>query len=353
LSDLQPNSLELALSERRGCTIILRLIAAVAVLISHTGPLSRNVSGPLIGNSPLGEVAVSLFFVLSGYFVFSSSLKHKFLVFILLRFARLFPALFAANFVLAFVIGPLLSLHADEDVYWASSDGPLKFLLFNSTLLFGLQPGLASVFSDNPYPYVVNGSLWTLPTELKCYILCACIGVVVKLTRHIWPLYVSFVGLSLLYISSIHGSLAIDQVIPNSTLRLIIIFFSGALVTRVKFSGTGMSFTLKIFAILFLFVVWRSPTFAPFFYWSLIPAIALIPTFVSSKFNFFTQRDFSYGFYLWAFPIQQLTMYFCLATTTLSFSILSSLITLGISVASWYLVEFPAMMYARKLLKEV
>jgi hypothetical protein len=29
------------------------------------------------------------------------------------------------------------------------------------------------------------------------------------------------------------------------------------------------------------------------------------------------------------------------------------LITLGISVASWYLVEFPAMMYARKLLKEV
>ena len=128
MSDLQPNSLESALSARRGFTIFLRLMAAVAVLVSHSRPLSGSGFDSLIGRSPLGEVAVSVFFVLSGYFVFSSSLKHKFLVFIILRFARLFPALFVANFFLAFVIGPVLSFRDDEKDYWTSADGHLHIL---------------------------------------------------------------------------------------------------------------------------------------------------------------------------------------------------------------------------------
>ena len=220
--------------------------------------------------------------------------------------------------------------------------------MVNSTLLFGLEPRLVSTFSANPYPNVVNGSLWTLPTELKCYIWCACLGVLVKVTNHIWPLYISLTGLSLLYIFSTHGSLALDQIVPNSTLRLSLIFFSGALVTRMRFPVRNVSLTYKTGAAAFLVSVLLAPTFAPFFFWILIPAIALIPHFVSSKFNFFSQRDFSYGFYLWAFPIQQLTVYFGLATTALSLSLFSSLITMGMYTGSWYLIELPATRYVRR-----
>jgi peptidoglycan/LPS O-acetylase OafA/YrhL len=91
-----------SLQKRRGFTNFIRLAAAFAVLVSHSNPLSGVGSDPSLGDSPLGEVAVSVFFVLSGYFVFSSGLNHRFRTFAVLRIARLFPALIAANFLLAF-----------------------------------------------------------------------------------------------------------------------------------------------------------------------------------------------------------------------------------------------------------
>lgn len=344
-------SLDSELLARRGFTIFLRLMAAVAVLASHARPLSGSGTDPLVGSSPLGEVAVSVFFVLSGYFIFSSSLKHKFLVFILLRCARLFPALFVANFFFAFVIGPVISFQDNEKGYWTSAEGPFAYLTSNSTLLFGLQPSLASTFSDNPYPYVINGSLWTLPTELKCYILCACIGFLVKASNHIWPLYISVVALSVLYIFSAQGTVGLDQIVPISTLRLSLIFFSGALVTKMSFHDSRIMLMFKISIVAFLYAVLFAPTSAPFFYWILLPTIALVPNFVSSKFGFFNQRDFSYGFYLWAFPVQQLTIHFDLATTALSLLMISSLITMLFAVGSWYLVELPSIQHVRKLVK--
>ena len=44
------------------------------------------------------------------------------------------------------------------------------FLLYNSLLVVGnIRYGLIGVFSNIPYPNAVNGSLWTLPHEVKMY----------------------------------------------------------------------------------------------------------------------------------------------------------------------------------------
>ena len=35
---------------------------------------------------------------------------------------------------------------------------------------------LPGVFADNPHPSIVNGQLWTVPWELRCYMLLAAIA---------------------------------------------------------------------------------------------------------------------------------------------------------------------------------
>ena len=162
-----------ALQNRRGFSNFVRLLAALGVLLSHSYPLSGSGSDPMIGNSPLGEICVSIFFALSGYFVFHSALTNNFKAFVILRISRLFPALIMANFFIAFVIGPVLAFFSNYDHYWRNSDGPIGYFSYNSTLWFGLQSNLSGLFSSNSYPNVINGSLWTLPTELKCYVICS------------------------------------------------------------------------------------------------------------------------------------------------------------------------------------
>jgi peptidoglycan/LPS O-acetylase OafA/YrhL len=200
---------------------------------------------------------------------------------------------------------------------------------------------------------VVNGSLWTLPTELKCYVLCAIVALLVKIVRSMVPLYFLVIGAEVLYLLGVQGNLWVNGNLPISTSRLLLIFFTGALVSKINFSYLSRNLFLLLLAFLgFITILWSSDSYAPFFYWILVPAIAFTPTRVALAFDFLRSRDFSYGFYLWAFPIQQFVMHFGITNGSFSLIILSSLITLVFSIASWYLVEFPAMKFARKLLKE-
>jgi peptidoglycan/LPS O-acetylase OafA/YrhL len=51
--------------------------------------------------------------------------------------------------------------------------------------------------------------------------------------------------------------------------------------------------------------------------------------------------DFSYGIYLYAFPVQQLLLQFTLDVrwTVSGFSLVATVLTLPLAVASWYWVE--------------
>ena len=340
-----------SLHQRRGLTNFIRLAAAIAVLISHSGPLSGFGFDLLVGRSALGEVAVSTFFVFSGYFVFSSGIAHTIKDFMVLRFARLFPALLVTNFLLAFVIGPFFSLLSNVESYWGDSYSPFSYFFYNSVLLFGLQARLADLFSEVPYQYVVNGSLWTLPTELKCYALCALVALLVKLSNGKFFLYLSFFSVMLLYVLGVQGNEWVNAQVPLSTSRLVLVFLSGALVTYFKVGNYSLALLwLYLPFAMLLVAVWSYPSLAPFLYCSLIPVIAHIPLKISAIFRFLQQRDFSYGAYLWAFPIQQVIMQFDLVRDPYSLSVIATFFTLLLAAGSWYLVENPSIRYARSKL---
>ncbi|WP_158976400.1 acyltransferase [Cellulophaga sp. L1A9] len=131
-----------------------RFIAAIAVVIYHYGlevyPFNLT---PIQGLFKQGNIAVSYFFILSGFIMIIAYHKYKkiaFLAYIKKRFARIYPVYFLALIiVLAFKI-------------YYHKDSQLGDLLLNLTMIQSWIPGKALSFN---YP------AWSLSVELFFYVL--------------------------------------------------------------------------------------------------------------------------------------------------------------------------------------
>src|SRR5690242_21752565 len=100
---------------------IMRLVAALCVVISHSFPLSYGATTaygakaiqPLFllshGQTTLGTVSVYVFFVLSGFLITGSFERQSPYQFALSRGLRLLPGLAVVLFILTFFVGPILT----------------------------------------------------------------------------------------------------------------------------------------------------------------------------------------------------------------------------------------------------
>ncbi|MEO5852625.1 MAG: acyltransferase, partial [Nocardioides sp.] len=170
---------------------ILRLLAAWAVLVSHSfGLLGEPEPLHQLGSS-LGAVGVLIFFAVSGLLIrrswdYDPSPRD----FWTKRALRLLPALAVVSLVTAFVLGPLVTT-AGLGTYlgsWQTWVYPVRI-----TLLVPFGASLPGVFEDNLYAGAVNGPLWSLPVEVFAYLGLALLGMSRLLGRR-WLL----VGLSVL-----------------------------------------------------------------------------------------------------------------------------------------------------------
>ena len=146
----------------------LRIAAAAAVILGHASELRGHPDEmPVVFGIPLTQLAVGVFFVISGYLI-SGSWERR-------------PQLprYLTNRVLRIIPGLLLRhgrerLRAGADRECAgpaatiSADGG-PILPRNAVLIPNYA--LPGVFGDNPFPVAVNGSLWTLPAEFACYLV--------------------------------------------------------------------------------------------------------------------------------------------------------------------------------------
>lgn len=145
----------------------LRLLAAFLVLVSHQFPLlgAFEPRPAAMGEISLGGIGVYILFVISGYLVMQSWKRDPHLLrFAARRLLRLWPALCVLLGLTVFVLGPWVTAWSLHD-YFAS---PLTWE-FWSTLRMKPRYFLPGVFEDLPYPRALNGSLWTIPLEVRCY----------------------------------------------------------------------------------------------------------------------------------------------------------------------------------------
>jgi peptidoglycan/LPS O-acetylase OafA/YrhL len=168
---------------------VLRLAAATLVLVSHSYALAGH-GEPRLGRTPLGVIGVEVFFAISGFLVTSSWLaRPRAGPFALKRALRILPALALTVVLTAFVLGPLVS--ARPAGTYLGSRAPASYVADNliavstGNAVGDLAYRLPGVFVTNRTS-VVNGSLWTLPVEIRAYLLVLLLGLAGLLLRRLW-----------------------------------------------------------------------------------------------------------------------------------------------------------------------
>lgn len=328
---------------------LIRFIAAFLVLFSHSFILAtgdpKTVPLKLLLGTSWGTVAVDVFFITSGFLIAGSFFNRKtLLTFIWARVLRIYPALIVAMLFCVFIVGTYFT--ALGSLEYLSNLATYKYFIKNITLFFGINYHLPGVFTENPYVNSVNGSLWTLPLEVKMYAYLTLIGIILAITEKLLTKKISpFIFFSLALIALITN--IINHFIPFTPVhfsRLFYMFFVGSACYQFR---NKIILSYKGFFICATTLLVSSLNKEMFFviYTCLLPYIifclAYIPKGTVRKFN--NLGDYSYGIYIYAFPIQQSLIATIPNLSIFSMVIYSGIITLIMSYLSWHYIESNAL----------
>lgn len=339
------------LGERRDNNYnLLRFLAAASVIVSHAFPMSGLESDPLerlVGFS-LGHLAVDTFFVVSGFLVTSSLLVRRDLrSFAVARALRLFPVLVVGALGCAFVLGPLQT-GLPLGRYLAHPD-TWRFVLQNSVPWpLGVRYTLPGVFADVPIAGAVNGSLWSLPWELSMYVVLAVLGALAYTGRR-WlgdaalRRVLVTIGVTATAGFTVYESFGFPyQFHVVQGLRLTSLFFGGAtlfvLSDRIVLSGRWALFAAVLLVGDFLLPRPLMAVYAASLVY-LVIWLAYAPSGPLAAYQ--RVGDYSYGTYVYAFPLGQCVVAALPGASALTILLLTVPLTLAFAIPSWHLLEEP------------
>jgi peptidoglycan/LPS O-acetylase OafA/YrhL len=308
-------------------------------------------------------MAVDGFFVLSGFLVTGSLLRSDALrSFAVARVLRIYPALWVALLVSTLVIGSSFSEFRFSD--FISHPQTWRYLLKNATMLMGSEAFLPGAFEHNPFSMQVNVSLWTLRWELRLYVLVAlmwwCAGRWRRGSNREATMAALVLGTAGVLFATTIVLMALGK--PNDAPRLGSMFFSGAAYWsyRRHISLRG-DWTLIMVAMMSAAACLSPHAFEllyrlsfPYmlFFLAFIPGRALHHSSFSIR-NYNRVGDYSYGMYVYAFPIQQVVTALMPGIETWALTCIAGGLTLLFSIISWHVVEKPAMALKQAVLRRV
>jgi peptidoglycan/LPS O-acetylase OafA/YrhL len=329
---------------------LLRFLAAALVIYSHSFPMSGVKSDPLerlVGFS-FGHLAVDVFFVISGFLVSSSLLARRELKsFAVARALRLFPVLVVGAFGCAFVLGPLQTTLPLAK--YLAAPGTWRFVFENTIPWpFGVCYTLPGVFEHLPLRGAVNGSLWSLPWELSMYVVLSVLGALAFAGRRVLgerTLRRVLVGIGV--VATVGFTLYEGLDFPyefhvSQGLRLTSLFFGGAallvLSDRVVLSGRFALLAAVLLVADFLLPRPLMAVYAAALIY-LVLWLAYTPFPALAFYN--RAGDYSYGTYVYAFPLGQCVAAWVPGASAGTIALLTLPLTLAFAIPSWHLLEEP------------
>lgn len=338
---------------------LLRLILAVTVLFQHSLVLSGN--GQLVyfgyfNGADLGSTGVAGFFAISGFLLAGSAQRLSSRDFFIHRIFRLLPGLWFALVISAFVLVPLASYFGSpesEFKFFRGKETSLTYVLLNMVLVV-FQDSIGNVFSTNPYPLAVNGSLWTLAPEFICYV--SLLGLAIFTRRKVvaqkFLLGIAIVLASIVWLISESSNSQVVSMVVNPAAGLGIAFATGSLLS---FIVNERPYRPSPVLVIPLLVVWLllglSGPLA-------IISLAVIVVYLglsltnSAASRIGRKTDVSYGIYLFHFPAIQ-AIIICTEISWTPVASLTLLPALALMIASplawvsWRLIEKPSINFAR------
>ncbi|RYE40444.1 MAG: acyltransferase [Hyphomicrobiales bacterium] len=310
-----------------------RIVAASMVLFSHHFALTGQGEPSFFGLYSLGGLAVAIFFIISGYLVTISWYRDPHLLrFAYRRILRIWPALIFVVLLVAFVLGPMASALTVRDYFLHGATWD-----YLRILVMQIHYVLPGVFEHNPYAQGVNGSLWTIPLEVRCYIVLGIAGLIGLLKyRPIFLLAIFFYLSWFLLTSNADKTGVVHQG------RMLSAFFllGGAMAVLEpawrRHPLTWFSIIFVSFTALWIMGGRHTATLLGLPFLIIYAGTRCTPVIHrAGRFG-----DPSYGIYLFAFPFQQAVIaYFWPEAGFWQTLALATSCTVALAYASWHLLE--------------
>lgn len=328
----------------------IRIAAALCVIIGHSSDVLLNHSlrfdpAKWLTGYSMQSLGVIIFFIISGFLI-TACFEHKksWIQFIAGRILRIFPALIVVVLLSVFVLGALLTIIPIKE-YLSS---PVTGRYLQDITLYRMYYYLPGVFENNPLAGSVNASLWSLPYEFTCYIYIALTGMS-AVVRNKWISLLLFI---IYFVSYIFYETEINKIvipiigIDFKTFFIPFLYFlAGSLFFKFR-NHMHYNLTGLLICIVTGIAIRNSVVHQQFFI--LVITYIILSLAFSEKLQFYKVAkygDFSYGLYLYAFPVQQLIVYLFPGTLNLLVMMLISILaTLPLAYFSWHVIEKPALL---------
>lgn len=331
----------------------LRLLFASLVIFSHSAELidgnaSREILHRLFGTTTLGALAVTGFFLISGYLITASLINSRTIQsYFTKRILRIYPGFIVASLVSIFIFAPLSGgwglIQNLSMADWLKI--PFKMMILT-------QPWVEGVFATVKNP-VLNASMWTIKYEFLCYVS---ILVLLLFSLKKRTMVSIFLASLVVYLYTV---IANHDWVMTKPLDLSVHFYSKFLLA---FSVGSLYYLYReqivwhkhASYVVFILLI-ASMLYEPTAHLGLVIfggyllfrfALNYKNTFLS---QIGTKTDISYGVYLYAFPFQNLMIQYNAGISPNVLSFYTLIYTFIVGYLSWILVEKPFMDMKGKL----
>ncbi len=338
----------------------LRLLFAALVIVSHATVLvdgddhreilARIFGGPLL----IGSVAVIGFFIISGYLVTGSLLNSRTAAaYLVKRIARIYPAYLVAFALTILVVAPLAGALPP------ASPADIAKRLFDA---LALQPPWAPGAFKGSHGSALNGSMWTISYEFRCYLILPLLGFagVLRRRRLVFAMTAILLVLTIVFpmkpitawvplqVGRLTTPLAYALGEPHRDIRLVGAFLTGTCFYLYRDRLRFMPTTIVLAAIALIAGL-------------MVPSISVATTTAFGGFLVFAaagraswlyrinnENDISYGVYLYAWPITKLLNWWWPSMHPLAIGLLTLAAACICGWASWLAIEKPVMTFVRR-----
>ncbi|MEO7336525.1 MAG: acyltransferase [Caldimonas sp.] len=339
----------------------LRFFFASLVVLSHSVPLStgNESTEPLAlitqGQITFGTLAVNCFFIISGFLILHSWVADPSTSqFLKKRCLRIYPAFLIVALLDAFLIAPGFSQNGYQGV-----DGRFTIDFALNALRLDAKVAAPS-FQSNPASGTVNGSLWSISYEFWCYIGVLALGLAgLALKRRLVAamLIVCIVlGFVFEWRHLTPSGWIFGRVFgyPPFWARLLPYFLAGMVFyvfrDRIRYSlGGALIATASLAVACWIphgLTIVLPIAGAYLIFWFAFLSIPRLRSFTR-------YGDFSYGIYLYSFPLLQIVAYWSVqangkALSPWSLFLVAWPLSIGCAAISWHLLEKHCIGWAKK-----
>lgn len=323
----------------------MRVVLALSIIVWHSvlicyGPDEDTMSRRIL--APVAILVVPMFFSVSGFLVAGSMERSRTLgMFLGLRVLRIVPALAAEVVVSAAIIGPRMT-----SLPWRDYFSSTQTWAYTLNVVGDIHYVLPGVFGTHPV-HEVNGQLWTVPYEELCYAILALMAAA-GLRRREWLLAAAIAYHLAQVANTLWRPSTGYQGAGGST--VVMAFMAGVLLFRYR---DRVPWSLALFsvsaalAVALPLLTLKGIRFAPL---PIAYATIYLGLLDPPRNRLVLSGDYSYGLYVFGFPVQQMVWsagpWFREWWSSLLLAIPAAT---ALAVISWWLVERPALQQRRWL----